>query len=76
MVSRRKAQIARRVPPVSRVDAMLSLEESDAGFVCWQSGVRSFAAMMRVATGPANDNLPAAERHAMAEFFDEFMEYF
>lgn len=58
------------------MDALLSLEESDAGFVCWQSGVRSFAAMMRTATGAANDNLPAAERMAMFELFDEYMEYY
>lgn len=40
---RRQAQIARCVRPVSRNDAALGLEEGDAGFVLWHTGIESFA---------------------------------
>jgi hypothetical protein len=46
---RRQAQISRCVLPVSREDALLGLEEGDAGFVLWQTGVAAFAERMRAA---------------------------
>jgi hypothetical protein len=49
IVLRRQAQIARCVPPVSREDALLGLEEGDAGFVLWQTGVAAFAERMHSA---------------------------
>ena len=67
---RRQAQISRCLPPVSREDALLGLEEGDAGFVLWQTGVVAFAERMQ-ADALANGAL-VAEASAI---YDVILEY-
>jgi hypothetical protein len=67
---RRQAQISRCLSPVSREDALLGLEEGDAGFVLWQTGVAAFAERMQ-ADALANGAL-VAEASAI---YDMILEY-
>lgn len=66
---RRQAQINRYVPPVSREDALLGLEEGDAGFVLWQTGIAAFAERIQ-ADALANGAL-VAEASAIYELILE-----
>lgn len=71
---RRQAQIARLPRPVGREQALLSLEEGDAGFVLWQSGIVAFA--QRIMDAMTANGMLAMEAQAIGDEILGFCEDF